>query len=151
MDTLAKFENFVEKLNALIELNRERAEISRSARGGRGDAFLDCVVDGKKNWKKFCELGTDHLTVNTYKLNELGRANDEKRAEIKKEVRKLVRDFNEFVITDEIMELVTVICQDGINFDFILLNEDDKPRTDMSIKLQKAKNGKGTGVLVSNL
>lgn len=132
-------------VNDILALNNARYEITQDAKGQRGDPFLQCRDEnGKKNWRKFVALCGDS-PIDMLKLNEDARELDETIAEFKKALRQIYR---EITMRDDTLGLiVTEVCTGAINLDCVLADDDDT----QLLKIQKAKNGKGRGVVVANL
>lgn len=135
-------------LNKVYAFNKARKELGQELQGKRGDPLLDARgADGKLSLAAYrADNGDSQIDVNA--VNEKIRELNDARALAVKELRATVNDLRVYVglFADGVLnDVITDAIQWGLNPDFIL---DD---TDSVVKVQRAKNGKGAGVIVPNV
>lgn len=144
-----KFAQIVNQMNTVLAANVARRIISNEFDGGRGDPLLDGKVNGKLNLAKFRSL-TGDSKMDKHALIESARKMDEGRADVVRELRRaykaLAAEFPNFANFDaNVKRIIDLLGQGAIELDIFLQDNTS------GVKVQKAANGKGAGVLVPNM
>lgn len=141
-------EKVVELLNKVYEKNKARKEYAQALVGKRGDPLLDARKGKKFDFNAYrADCGDTPVDVDA--VNEMIRELNLERAGIVRELRATWKDLMKYenLFLDGVLNSVFnhAVVEWGLTPDFIL--ED----VDSVVKLQKAKNGKGAGVIAVNV